>query len=67
MRPSTLHLCHAPHHNFTTKTPRYAHRFSRNTLINTTFHHAKKTSNFYPEFRIRLLSKTEGKRKLLGI
>jgi hypothetical protein len=31
-RPSTHQLYHAFHHNFTTKTPRSAHRFSQNPL-----------------------------------
>jgi hypothetical protein len=66
-RPSTYQVCHAIHHNFTTKTPRSAHRFSRNTPANTTFHHTKKICNFNPSKQVPLLSKAKRKRKLLFI
>jgi hypothetical protein len=61
------HVCHALHHEFTTKAPRSAHRFREIPLQTQHFTTPKNVSHFYPSNRIRLLSKTEGKRKLLGI
>jgi hypothetical protein len=52
---------------FTTKAPRSAPRFRKIPLQTPHFTTPKKPSTFPAQNRIRPLSKTEGKRKLLGI